>query len=137
MSLRDIPQSSVECDADVTNLVGHRDNRLRTSENDQEPNHPGITHSILWAMVRAMKEERHRLFRGRLSEDEQSVLIGEGIHVGLAVLGAGDDLIVPVIRNAQNLDLTELTASTRALQKKSPGREHCRVGSGRGDCDSL
>ena len=77
------------------------------------------THFILYALVQALK--KHPLVNASLEGD--NIVLKRDIHLGCAVAVPGNGLVVPVIKNADGLNITGLarvvnTLASKARQKK-------------------
>lgn len=109
-SQREIPTVSVETEADITPLSEQR-KALQASLNLRVT----FTHLILWAMIDAMKQEKHEGFRGRLDSSAEVLLVAPHVNVGFAAVGPGEDLYSPVIKEANRLSFVELARRAQEL----------------------
>ncbi|WP_231967988.1 dihydrolipoamide acetyltransferase family protein [Thermanaeromonas toyohensis] len=103
-SLRETAQFTVGREVDVSALAALR------AELKRAGSPVTMTDFIHRAVVLALVE--HRELQAVLDGDE--LVLPAAVHLGFAV-ARGDDLLVPVIRNAQNLSLNELAAERRRL----------------------
>jgi pyruvate dehydrogenase E2 component (dihydrolipoamide acetyltransferase) len=102
-SLRSTAQVTTNTEVDVTEMVKLR-NQLKTKFDLT------YTDIIIKAVTIALKE--HPMLNSTQVGDEIHIL--EDIHIGVAV-ALEDGLIVPVVRNADKLTLSEVAKQTRAL----------------------
>ncbi len=103
-SLHETAQFTLAREVDVTSLVATRDELRRTGSLVT------LTDMIHRAVVLALLEQRDMQ---AVLEGEELTIPGE-VHLGFAV-ARGDDLLVPVIRRAHELDLRQLAAERRRL----------------------
>ena len=73
------------------------------------------THFILYALVQALK--KHPLVNA--SVDGDNIIIKKNIHLGCAVAVPGNGLVVPVIKNADGLNITGLVRAVNSLALKA------------------
>ncbi len=93
--------------------------KLRSAVKQQsEGNPPSINDFILHACAHALKD--FPSLNSSLSD--QSIRLHSGIHLGMAV-SLEEGLVVPVIRNADRLSLTELAAQSRQLIDKAQSKK--------------
>jgi pyruvate/2-oxoglutarate dehydrogenase complex dihydrolipoamide acyltransferase (E2) component len=112
----EVPTVSVDAEADITDLVNQR----KTLQPDIEAElqmHVTYTHLILWALVKAMQEDRHEGFRGRLDADLESLWIEPNVNVGFAAVGPDQDLFSPVIKGADQLSFVDIVKRAQELTK--------------------
>jgi pyruvate dehydrogenase E2 component (dihydrolipoamide acetyltransferase) len=79
---------------------------------------PSINDFILQACARALKD----FSSVNSTYTEQGIKLQSEINIGMAV-ALDEGLVVPVIRNADRLSLTELAAQSRALLDKAHGKK--------------
>lgn len=103
-SLREMAQLTLTMDADMNAVVNDRARRK------QEGVMVGFTDYVVAAAARALLQ--HPNVNSQLTADGIAVL--PEIHVGLAV-ALDDGLMVPVVRNADRLDLAALSTETTRL----------------------
>ncbi|MBI3829460.1 MAG: 2-oxo acid dehydrogenase subunit E2 [Planctomycetes bacterium] len=113
-SQREIPTVSVETEADITPLAEQR-HALQQEIETRLKVHVTFTHLILWAMIDAMKSERHEGFRGRLDPTGEVLLVAPHVNVGFAAMGPHDDLYSPAIKEANRLSFVELVRRAQEL----------------------
>jgi pyruvate dehydrogenase E2 component (dihydrolipoamide acetyltransferase) len=75
-----------------------------------------ITTNAFYIRALANTAVRYPLVLGRINGD--NIRIAEGINVGFAV-NAPQGLIVPVVRNAQNMTLTDIAKTEKLLTEKA------------------
>lgn len=107
-SHRDIPPISLSCPIEMTALLQLR-RRLQG-----EGRKASFDAFFVHAVSMAMKE--FSLFRCRI--DKGRIVESDGVHVGIA-LDVGEELFVPVIRNADALSIGEIEAAIQRLAEKA------------------
>jgi pyruvate dehydrogenase E2 component (dihydrolipoamide acetyltransferase) len=116
-SLQNSAQLTHHLSADVRKLLALREEVKKAQKAD--PNHPNITLNdmVCWAVIRALEKfpEANSQFLG------DSIKTFKQVHLGLAV-DTPRGLMVPVLRNADDLSLKGLSNKLRALA------EGCRKG---------
>ncbi|HLX59663.1 MAG TPA: thiamine pyrophosphate-dependent enzyme [Planctomycetota bacterium] len=113
----EIPRVSVECEVDMTSLVKQRD-ALRAEFESKLQMRPTYTHMLLWAISRAMMDERHQGFRGRLAPGADKLFVDEAVNIGFAAVGPHENLYSPVLKGAQKMSFLELARQIHALTEK-------------------
>jgi pyruvate dehydrogenase E2 component (dihydrolipoamide acetyltransferase) len=108
-SKRTIPHFYVNMEVDMTEVVVRRE-VLKNRENEPVPS---INDFVLWASARALKE--FPLLNASLTQ--AGLEVHSEIHLGMAV-AMEEGLVVPVIRNADRLALTDLARRSRELIEK-------------------
>jgi len=104
------PHFYISMDADMTQV-----NKKRAEWKEKgEGVIPSINDFILWACAQALSDEP--LLNSAFTE--QGVEHFPDINIGLAV-AVSDGLVVPVIRSADRLSLTELAQQSRELSEKA------------------
>jgi pyruvate dehydrogenase E2 component (dihydrolipoamide acetyltransferase) len=103
-SLQEMAQLTLTMDADVGAVVADRERRK------SEGGAPGFTDYVVAAAARALRE--HPVVNSQMTQDGIAFL--PEIHVGLAV-ALTEGLVVPVVRNANRLRLSDLSAETTRL----------------------
>jgi pyruvate dehydrogenase E2 component (dihydrolipoamide acetyltransferase) len=103
---------------DMTNLVKARE-KIKNEFKKREGINLTYSHFVLYAIVQALKE--HPLVNSSIEGD--NIVIKKDIHLGCAVAVPGNGLVVPVIKNAGDLNLTGIarqldTLATKAKAKK-------------------
>jgi len=116
-SQHEIPTVNVECEVDLTALSQQRE-ALKTQFESRFGLRPTYTHLILWSLVRAMMEERHEGFRGRLSSACDRLLVEPHVNVGFAAVGPKESLYSPVVKNADTLSFIEFVRCIYGLTEK-------------------
>lgn len=97
-------------EADVTNLVLWRD-RVKAQFLKQEGTKITFTPLFVEAIVRCIK--KYPLINSSLDTDK--IIVKKDINIGMATALPSGNLIVPVIRNADQLNLVGLTKQVNAL----------------------
>ena len=100
-SLQQMAQLTLTMDADLDAVIADRDAR---------ENKPGFTDYVIAAAARALRA--HPIVNSQVTSDGIALL--PDVHVGMAV-ALDEGLVVPVVRNADRLDLTSLAAETKRL----------------------
>ena len=99
---------------DMTNLVKAR-NKIKDEFKKREGINLTFTHFVLYAIVQALKE--HPLVNASIEGD--NIVIKKDIHLGCAVAVPGNGLVVPVIKHAQDLNLTGIARQLDILAAKA------------------
>jgi len=97
-------------EADVTNLVQWRD-KIKQSFEKREGTKITFTPLFIEAIVRCIK--KYPLINSSLEGDK--IIIKKDINIGMAAALPSGNLIVPVIKNADNLNLVGLTKQVNLL----------------------
>ena len=97
-------------EADVTNLVQWRD-KIKQSFEKREGTKITFTPLFIEAVVRCIK--KYPLINSSLEGDK--IILKKDINIGMATAMPTGNLIVPVIRNADNLNLVGLAKQVNAL----------------------
>jgi pyruvate dehydrogenase E2 component (dihydrolipoamide acetyltransferase) len=103
---------------DMTNLVKARE-KIKNDFKKREGINLTYTHFVLYAIVQALKE--HPLVNASIEGD--NIVVKKDINLGCAVAVPGNGLVVPVIKNAQDLNLTGLARSLDALANKARNKK--------------
>jgi pyruvate dehydrogenase E2 component (dihydrolipoamide acetyltransferase) len=88
--------------------------RIRALQKEHGESHRSINDFILFACARALKDFPSL----NSSYSEQGIKLHRDIHIGVAV-ALDEGLVVPVIRNADRLSLSELSQQSRELADKA------------------
>jgi pyruvate dehydrogenase E2 component (dihydrolipoamide acetyltransferase) len=99
---------------DMTNLVKARE-KIKKDFQKREGINLTYSHFVLYAIVQALKD--HPLVNSSLEGD--NIVIKKNIHLGCAVAVPGNGLVVPVIKNAQDLNLTGIARQLDILATKA------------------
>jgi len=99
---------------DMTNLVRIRE-KIKNEFKKREGINLTYSHFILYSIVQALKE--HPLVNSSIEGD--NIVIKKDIHLGCAVAVPGNGLVVPVIKNAGELNLTGIARQLDALAQKA------------------
>ncbi len=99
---------------DMTNLVKARE-KIKKEFQKREGINLTYTHFVLYAIVQALKD--HPLVNSSIEGD--NIVIKKNIHLGCAVAVPGNGLVVPVIKNAQDLNLTGIARQLDILANKA------------------
>ncbi|WP_423922210.1 2-oxo acid dehydrogenase subunit E2 [Candidatus Poriferisodalis sp.] len=114
-SLRSMAQLTLTMDADMSAIVAERAARAESARSGNGDDTadvavPGYTDYVVAATAAALRS--HPRINSQVTADAVA-LLGD-IHVGLAV-ALDDGLLVPVIRHADRLSLSEIAAETKRL----------------------
>ncbi len=103
---------------DMTNLVNQRE-KLKAAFKKKEGVNLTYTHFIMYALVQALKE----FPMVNASIDGDQIIMKKDINLGCAVAVPGNGLAVPVIKNADMLNLTGIALKTYELAIKTRDRK--------------
>jgi len=103
---------------DMTNLVKARE-KIKDEFKKREGINLTYSHFILYAIVQALKE--FPLVNSSIEGD--NIVVKKDIHLGCAVAVPGNGLVVPVIKNAQDLNLTGLARQLDVLANKARNKK--------------
>jgi len=103
---------------DMTNLVKFRDG-FKNEFKKQEGFSLTYTHFILYAIVQALKE----FPIVNASIDGDNIIMKKDINLGCAVAVPGNGLVVPVIKGADNLNITGIARSLNVLVEKARAKK--------------
>ena len=101
-------------ESDVTNLVQWRE-RNKVAFEKKYGEKLTFTPLFIEALVKALRE--HPMVN--ISVDGDNILVKKDINIGIAVALPSDNLIVPVIKNADQLNLVGLTAKVNDLAARA------------------
>ncbi len=110
MSMHTSPHVTSFVEADVTNLVQWRD-RVKDSFKKREGQNITFTPIFLWAISKAIKD----FPMINVSVDGDKIIKKKSINIGMAVAQKNGNLIVPVIKNADSMNLLGLTRAVNDL----------------------
>ncbi|HIP37214.1 MAG TPA: 2-oxo acid dehydrogenase subunit E2 [Crocinitomix sp.] len=114
MSVQTSPHVTSYVEADVTNIVNWR-NKVKNEFLAKEGEKITFTPIFMEAIVKAIKD-----FPGvNVSVDGDKIILRKNINLGMATALPSGNLIVPVIKNADNLNLTGLTKAVNGLANKA------------------
>lgn len=99
-------------EADITELE-----RLRTGLNEATGNDPKLTAMTFLIRALCLSLKRHPVFNASLDDEKQEVVYKDYINVGVAV-DTERGLIVPVIRNADQLTLRGIASALKAIAEQ-------------------
>jgi pyruvate dehydrogenase E2 component (dihydrolipoamide acetyltransferase) len=99
---------------DMTNLVKARE-KIKNEFKKREGINLTYSHFVLYAIVQALKE--HPMVNSSIEGD--NIVLKKDIHLGCAVAVPGSGLVVPVIKHAQDLNLTGLARQLDNLANKA------------------
>jgi 2-oxoglutarate dehydrogenase E2 component (dihydrolipoamide succinyltransferase) len=105
-------------DIDMTNLVKIR-NTIKDSFKKEEGFALTYSHFVMYALIQALKE----FPTVNASIDGDNMILKKDINIGCAVAVPGSGLIVPVIKGADNLNLTGLARSLNDLVIKARNKK--------------
>ncbi len=103
---------------DMTNLVKFRES-YKNEFKKQEGFSLTYTHFILYAIVQALKE----FPLVNASIDGDNIIVKKDINLGCAVAVPGNGLVVPVIKGADNLNITGIARALDALVQKARNKK--------------
>jgi len=103
-------------DADATEFVGLRDQVRATAE---LRGRPVPSYNDLLIKLTAIALQEHPALNA--TWQEETILLWRAAHIGLAV-DAPDGLVVPVVRDAQTLSVSQIAARTRDLIARAQSR---------------
>ncbi|MDE3247629.1 MAG: 2-oxo acid dehydrogenase subunit E2 [Bacteroidota bacterium] len=101
-------------EADVTNMVQWRD-RIKASFEKREGTKITFTPLFIEAVVKCIK--KYPLINSSLEADK--IILKKDINIGMATALPSGNLIVPVIKNADNLNLVGLTRQVNQLAENA------------------
>lgn len=110
MSKKVSPHVTSFVEADVTNLVNWR-NKVKNEFNKREGEKITFTPLFVEAVVKAIKD----FPRVNSSVDGKNVILKKDINIGIATALPSGNLIVPVLKNADQMNLVGLTKSLNAV----------------------
>jgi len=105
-------------DIDMTNLVKIR-NKIKDTFKKQEGFSLTYSHFVMYALVQALKE----FPTVNASIDGDNIVYKKDINMGCAVAVPGNGLLVPVIKGADNLNLTGLARQLNDLVIKARNKK--------------
>lgn len=114
MSKHTSPHVTSFVEADVTNMVLWRE-KIKAAFEKREGEKITYTPVLIEAITRAIKD-----FPGvNASVDGQRILLKKSINIGMAAALPSGNLIVPVIRNADRMNLVGLTKTVNDLARRA------------------
>lgn len=111
MSMQTSPHVTSFVEADVTNLVNWR-NKVKDSFKKREGENLTFTPIFLWAIAKAIKD--YPLINVSVIDGDK-ILKKKNVNIGMAVAQNNGNLIVPVIKNADTMNLLGLTRAVNDL----------------------
>jgi len=114
MSKHTSPHVTSYVEADVTNIVKWRE-KIKTSFEKREGEKITYTPVFIEAIARAIKD----FPMINVSVDGTRILVKKSINIGMATALPSGNLIVPVIRAADQLNMVGLTKSVNDLAKRA------------------
>lgn len=105
-------------EVDMTNLVRFREG-FKNEFKKQEGYSLTYTHFILYALVQALKE----FPMVNASIDGDNIVLKKDINLGCAVAVPGNGLVVPVIKGADNLNITGIARQLNDLVQKARSKK--------------
>lgn len=105
-------------DIDMTNLVNIR-NEIKGQFKKEEGFNLTFSHFVMYALVQALKE----FPTVNASIDGDNIVLKKDINLGCAVAVPGNGLIVPVIKGADNLNLTGIARQLNDLAIKARNKK--------------
>lgn len=103
---------------DMTNLVKQR-NAIKDEFKKREGINLTFSHFVMYAIVQALKD--HALVNASIEGD--NIVVKKDINLGCAVAVPGNGLVVPVLKNAQDLNLTGLARNLDVLAAKARNKK--------------
>lgn len=110
MSMQTSPHVTSFVEADVTNLVNWR-NKIKKGFKEREGQNLTFTPIFIWALAKTIKE----FPMINVSVDGDKIIKKRDINMGMAVAQKNGNLIVPVIRQADSMNLLGLTRAVNDL----------------------
>jgi 2-oxoglutarate dehydrogenase E2 component (dihydrolipoamide succinyltransferase) len=114
MSKHTSPHVTSYVEADVTNIVNWR-NKVKDSFKKRENENITFTPIFIEAIVKAIKD----FPMVNISVDEDKIIKRKSINIGMATALPSGNLIVPVIKNADQLNLVGLTKAVNDLANRA------------------
>ena len=114
MSKRTSPHVTSFVEADVTNLVNWR-NKVKDSFKKREGENITFTPIFVWAIAKAIKD----FPMINVSVDGDKIIKKKNINIGMAVAQQSGNLIVPVIKNADTMNLLGITRVVNDLANRA------------------
>ena len=105
-------------DVDMTNLVNIR-NQIKDDFKKSEGFSITYSHFVMYALIQALKEYPEV----NASIDGDNIVLKKDINMGCAVAVPGNGLVVPVIKGADNLNLTGLARNLNDLVIKARNKK--------------
>lgn len=112
------PHVNVFDDVDMTNLVKFREG-FKHQFKKEEGFSLTYTHFVLYAIVQALKE----FPMVNASIDGTNIVMKKDINLGCAVAVPGSGLVVPVIKGADNLNITGIARALNVLVEKARNKK--------------
>jgi len=110
MSMQTSPHVTSFVEADVTNLVNWR-NKIKKGFKEREGQNLTFTSIFIWALAKTIKA----FPMINVSVDGDKIIKKRDINMGMAVAQKNGNLIVPVIRQADSMNLLGLTRAVNDL----------------------
>ncbi len=110
MSMQTSPHVTSFVEADVTNLVNWR-NRIKGDFKKREGENITFTPIFMWAIAKAIKD----FPMINVSVDGNKIIKKRNINIGMAVAQKNGNLIVPVVKQADSMNLLGLTRTVNDL----------------------
>ena len=110
MSMQTSPHVTSFVEADVTNLVNWR-NRIKGDFKKREGENITFTPIFMWAIAKAIKD--YPMIN--VSVDGSKIIKKRDINIGMAVAQKNGNLIVPVVKRADSMNLLGLTRAVNDL----------------------
>jgi pyruvate dehydrogenase E2 component (dihydrolipoamide acetyltransferase) len=113
-----IPHVTQFDDVDITNLNALRKKYAEAYE--KQGVRLTLTSFVLMTVARTLK--KHPIFNSSIDESSNEIVLKDYVHIGIAV-DTESGLIVPVIRDADQKDLVQLSRDLEDLAKKARDRK--------------
>lgn len=114
MSKQTSPHVTSFVEADVTNLVNWR-NDIKASFKQREGQNITFTPIFIEAVAKAIKD----FPMINISVDGTKIVLHKNINIGMAAALPSGNLIVPVVKNADNMNLLGITKTVNDLAKRA------------------
>ncbi|MFN4915688.1 MAG: dihydrolipoamide acetyltransferase family protein [Sphingomonadales bacterium] len=114
MSKRNSPHVTSFVEADVTNLVNWR-NKVKDGFKKREGENITFTPVFVWAIAKAIKD----FPMINVSVDGDKIIKKKNINIGMAVAQQNGNLIVPVIKNSDTMNLLGITRVVNDLANRA------------------
>lgn len=113
-----VPQVTHHDEADVTGLVeAYPELKLEAADRGVE-----LTYTAFLVRACVAGIQRHPRINSMLNPEEDEIVLRDGVNVGVAT-ATEDGLIVPVIKDADEMDLLETASEVNRLAERARSRE--------------
>ena len=111
-----IPQCVDFREVDAGKLIETRTSIAAATQGEPVPTF--VAFMVKFAAVALLS---HPLFNAKLDEDRQEIVVDQDVNIGIATATA-DGILVPVLRNADQKSLTEITAEVHSIADRARNR---------------